>query len=205
MKNILVAIVVLLFVSCSTNKNTTNTSHNNKNVTTNPTFYSFQQGKNYKPLKKGSQTLSIEKEKFQLQFPLQKYNPDLELFYAVKIALSISPLEEASLGFDSRSSLTLGPASGLATAGIYQTFYITEGNHYIMFYPEKLERCTKIKDLNESTILGSIDIKQISYKDELFSIEELPLDQLYVTIFNDENLDQFIDDGELYEVRLEFK
>jgi hypothetical protein len=33
-------------------------------------------------------------------------------------------------------------------------------------------------------------------------MEDIPLEQLYITIFNDEDLDQFIDDGELYEIML---
>jgi hypothetical protein len=200
----LMAIVVLLFVSCSAKKDSLSPLPS-KTETVKPTFYSLIQGGQINKLKKGSQSLKVSKDEFQLQFPLQKYNPDLELFYAVKIALSTSSLEEATLGFDSRSSLTLGPASGLATAGLYETFYITEGNHYIMFYPEKLERCTKIKDINESTILGSINVKQINFKEKDYLLNELPLEQLYVTIFNDENLNNFIDDGELYEVLLNFK
>ena len=197
----LMAIVVLLFVSCSAKKDSISTPPL-KPETIKPTFYSLIQGGQIKNLKKGSQSLSLSKEEFRLQFPLKKYNPDLELFYAVKIALSTSSLEEATLGFDSRSSLTLGPASGLATSGLYETFFITEGNHYIMFYPEKLERCEKIRDLNESSILGSINIKEINYKGEVYSMEDIPLEQLYITIFNDEDLDQFIDDGELYEIML---
>ena len=205
MKNILFLFGMLCFFSCSPSKKLSQQEPIKKDQPkVVSTLYHISQSNNAIPLKKGTQNLKLKKEVFSLTFPLQIYNPDLELFYAIKLVLSEDPLPEAKLGVDSKTSLSLGPASGLATAGKYETYYITEGCHYIMFYPENAERCVKVKDLEEGKIQGQVEIKHINFNGKDYPIAELPLEALTLTLFNDENLNGFIDDAELYVLDIEF-
>ena len=204
MKNVLILFGLLCLLSCASTKETATKQPSKPFPISQPTHYAIEQSTLVNSLVKGRQTIKLKKEAFRINFPLKIYNPELESFHALKLVISEEVLPEVNLGADSKTSLSLGPASGLASSGSYQTYYVTEGCHYIMFLPEKEERCTKIKDLAEDEILGQVEISKINYKGNTYSIEELPLSELTLTLFNDENLNDFMDDGELFVIKMEF-
>ncbi|MUK94635.1 tetratricopeptide repeat protein [Aliivibrio fischeri] len=117
---------------------------------------------------------------------------DINIFNMIKVG---EPVENTSV-----YSLGSGIAAGI---GGYKTAFISSDGHHYVYYDETIySRAKLVRELNDGALELEFNINKFYLGGGEYPINRLPLEQLYLSIFHDENKNQIIDDGELKKLTL---
>lgn len=155
-------------------------------------------------------TISINKEPLTLEFVCHKYDEDHKLFYSAKIAATTDKAEfdKVDIGPLPKDHPFFGYATGKSggRAEEYETMYIdNNGHHYIIYSSEDEKRATLLKKLDDEYLRLSWTINSFTENGTTTPIDSTTIEQLYMLYFQDLNLNDTIESGELKKLRIMIK
>lgn len=154
-------------------------------------------------------TITVTPEKFSFQFYNKKYKPEKQAFYAIQLAsfLDIKELEKVKIGQKTAEVPFLEPGSGMAphASGQYEALFLNRfGHHYLFYQNADKRRLNLIKTQGEQLQLEFV-IKTLSIDGKEEQISETDVNEFYVVIFIDRNLNKIIDERELSKLTIQLQ
>lgn len=155
---------------------------------------------------------TLDRRPFALRFPLPVYEPD-GARHAAQVAGSADP---AVLGIEpghrtdepQGDHMFFAPGMGMAVdaSGGYESFVLRDNHahHYLVDIPSD-PRMRRVTRLGPDSPDVAFAVSAFDWEDRTYSIADLPLDEVYLAVFVDRDLDDFIDPGELVRFTLRLR
>ena len=199
-----ILIFVALFLwKCSSTDHPVNAAKSN--------FTLVQNGKLYN-LDKPNVSVNLEKKPFDLYFNQYPYVEEKSEWYALQMAATVSKSALASVkkGSIEDSHPFFGAGQSRAAHSDRSCDYLivdNDGHQYLYYSSEQNRRCTKVKALTDGKYQYKIRIKELwryGIEDDAVEIEKSSVDEFYLILFCNYDLDKSIDEGEytIVQVRL---
>ncbi|MDD9194232.1 hypothetical protein PVK62_00075 [Aliivibrio sp. S3MY1] len=136
------------------------------------------------------------------------YYQEKEFAPAMQISLTddINIFNMIKVGEPVTNTVVYSPGSGIASgSGGYKTAYISNYGHHYLYYDEtENSRAKLVRNLNDGMLELEFNVNAFYLDGGEYPINRLPLDQLYLSVFHDENKNQIIDEGELKKLTINF-
>lgn len=160
-------------------------------------------------IKNENQTLQLKADEFSIRFFNKKYDYENNQPYAAQIALFTEKeiLNNISVGMDKEmiSYFRIGTGIAASRENRYDEIYIDPKiHHYITYDPvEENKRADLISKKGDMLHLD-FPVLALYMNDTTIPMNEIEMNQLYLIILIDINLNSIIDNGELTKVILKF-
>jgi hypothetical protein len=155
-------------------------------------------------------TVTIKRAPFALRFPLRPYTDAKP--YAVRVVASASGKPNLRVGAGIGADDPVNPCSmgtGLAAsekAGYMGGLTLDEMGHHYLFHAAANDTRVRVLDtLEDGRLEVAFDVKGVANGDDIMPFEQSQLTTLYLGVLMDENLDQRIDPGELFQITLKLE
>lgn len=136
------------------------------------------------------------------------YYQEKEFSSAMQVSLTddINVFNKIKVGVPVENTPVYYPGSGMAAGrGGYKTAAISSDGHHYLYYDEtEYSRAKLVRKLNNGMLELEFNINTFYLDGSEYPINRLPLDQLYLSVFHDENKNQIIDEGELKKLTIHF-
>ncbi len=182
----------------------------NKSLSTkDKTSISIYQNGAEKVIVPGQTSVDLKRDPFSIRFFNRAYNGEAQEFNSTQVAALLSKEELAMVksGIRTENVPFFAPGSGMAPAssGAYDLLIFNNyGHHYLFYENENSKRVLLLKDYGEYKKL-EFSISTLLIKGEEMSVESNDLDEFYLVIFTDRNLNKTIEAEELYKLILKFE
>lgn len=151
----------------------------------------------------------IKKRTFYINFKNKKFNRDKRLFYSLKVSsyhndsifvpISINKKIENIEYFKDGSAYAYGKEG-------YEHLNIGDYGHHTLFYDTlNNEKTVFLTDFSNRYHNLSWKVNKIEIFNEKFKVNDYPYNELYLVLFNDFNLNNIIESGEIKRVIVQFK
>ncbi|MBL7941616.1 MAG: hypothetical protein JNM00_02560 [Flavobacteriales bacterium] len=154
------------------------------------------------------ESITLDRAPFELVFESRPYVGDAHQWYAVQVAATTNKknLKYLRQGPIDENNPFFGPGTGLAADGGYPELFIgNSGCHYITWEEHGERRAEMIERLSDGRISLSWKIANLWFDDQAHAIENPGIEQFYLMIWFDENLNNVCDDGESEELKIVFR
>ncbi|MCH2225712.1 MAG: hypothetical protein MK066_13150 [Crocinitomicaceae bacterium] len=198
------SIALITFLACATIKKNGTANI----ISSNP--LTINQGENRIEIKNRDTIISLNREAFTLEFECPKYDRENKLFFSTRIASTIDKEEydKVKSGPLAKDHPFFGFATGKSGGGDkeYETMYIdNNGHHYIFYSAEDHKRATLVEELNDKNVRLKWTINSFTINGVTTPIDSTNLNQFYMMYYQDLNLNDTIDSGELTKVQMKIK
>lgn len=186
--------LVLILQSC--------TSIKTKNIDLN-TIYIYQNNKLI-PVNKDYSEIDLLREEFSLRFYNKAYKPKKDEYYAAQIAAfkNRNDIKKYSIGMNIEELECFAPGTGMATRGNYEYLYLTTSGHHYVHYKNKNNKRLNLIDKIKDYLLLEFEINRTFINDNSVPLSEVQINNFYLLIFIDRNLNNIIDKKELKLIKI---
>lgn len=198
-----IIIVALLIQSCRSSK----TSIAKTQVSTDEVSL-FQNG-NETLLNELAQTVEVDRRAFSLRFYNKKYNPKAKEFYSAQIAafLDKADLDKVKIGMLKEDMSCFKPGTGMAPSrsGKYESLFLTKNAHHYTFYENSESK--RLNLLGEFGAYAKLEfeVTGLHYDSKEVKMKNTDINEFYLALLIDKNLNGQIDDGELRKLTIKVK
>ena len=195
--------VLLNILNCACNtKNINSTTNQFENI------YIIQNSKEV--LVKDKMSIQLEKDEFSFDFFNKRYNPSEKKSYTAKVAFSLNQdeFENYKIGYLLSNIPYFETGSGMAPnkSGFYESIFINEDAHNYLFYKNEQEcRLILIEETANNLLKLRFEVKKFYLNGKETEIRKSNLNNLYVAILIDRNLNGKIDKNELKRLSITFQ
>ncbi len=200
----LVFILLVIFaLSCKSTKNTLSKDEKLTNL-----LFVFQNGEESK-INSLNEAVEVDRQGFSLRFYNKRYNPKSEEFYSAQIAafLDKSELDKIMVGMEKADLPYFEPGSGMAPSqsGKYESLiFKNNGHHFTIYENSESKRLNLISESDEILKL-EFEINQLFYEGKQVEMKDTDLDEFYIAVLIDRNLNGIIDEAELNKLTIKLK
>ena len=192
-------ILILILQSCNVFKPKPSNEDKSHNI------YLYQNGEE----KLIGHEIEVEKKNFSIRFLNKRYNSNNKEFNSVKLAsfLNIEEINKIKTGKSTSDFECFEPGSGMApdVSGKYESLiFNNSGCHYLIYENSESKRLNLLEDFGEILKL-EFEINALYYNGNEEKMSETKLNEFYLAILIDRNLDEIIDKNELYKVKVKIK
>lgn len=194
--------ILILTQSCKSSK--ASLASNNDNI---KSLY-FHQNEKEKVI--DSEAITIAREKFAIRFFNKKYNAENKEYYAARIValLKTSELDVIKTGMRLANMPRFSEGTAMAgkIGGYENLIFSNDGHHYLYYENAINRRLNLVKEGDLYQKLG-FEIRGFLFYENgtKIPISESKLNEFYLAILIDRNLNGIIDDGELRKVTVILK
>lgn len=171
-------------------------------------LYLFQNNKEIE-IKGENAKIKIDKSKFSLRFYNKRYNPDAKELYAAQIAAfsDKSELDKCEIGMLEADIPYFSPGSGIAADrnNGYKELYLNNYGHHYLYYKDTAYKRLNLLGESGKILKLEFGIDKLQYNDREVKLSDTDLEEFYLAIFIDRNLNGIIDDGELHKLTIKLK
>lgn len=164
----------------------------------------FQDGKE-SVIRSDSQVMEITEDRFSIRFYNKKHYPEKEEFYAAQIAALTDEkaFRQIQIGQQMDDIPYFVRGSGMAADQEgYEVFFVyNEGHHYLYYENETNKRLELIGQKGDNWRF-EFTVDSLWLNDEKLPLQNEKIDELYLVILIDRNLNRVIDKGELSKLTL---
>ncbi|WP_375580246.1 hypothetical protein ABWH96_04200 [Marivirga tractuosa] len=155
------------------------------------------------------ETVELDRQEFSLRFYNKPYKPESNEFYSTQIAafLNKEELDKIKLGMQKADLPFFEPGSGMAPSksGKYESLiFKNNGHHYTIYENSDSKRLNLISESDEILKL-EFEINQLFYDGNQIKMKDTDLDEFYIAVLIDRNLNGVIDEGELNKLTIKLK
>jgi hypothetical protein len=157
----------------------------------------------------GEASVALRRAPFSLRFPLRSYT-DAEPHSVRVVASAEHPAGvSAGAGIGENDPVTpFSPGTGMAASeqGGYRGALVLDdmGHHYLFYVSATDSRVRVVDKLEDGRMLVAFDIEGIAAGEAVTPMKDAKLTKLYLTALMDADLDQRVDEGELFRVTISF-
>lgn len=194
----LFAFVLLLFISVSASAQS-----KNYNVIT------FVQEDSSKTISLATDSVMLDRKPFSIVYYGKRYNSQQEKYYAMQVAVLKDAADTLSLGAGKNIAGIpyFEPGTGMAPGanGLYDAITVDNKAHHYLYYENEAERRVSRVSIAHDLLELEWKISGVWLNDQELTLAELTLPALYFVFFDDRNLNEIIDAGEVKIVKVKFK
>ncbi len=202
----IMAASAVLFVQQQTTSDNTVSSHTSLPVL-------VVQGDNEIVIDQENTTVSIERSSFSIQFYNKAYRSESKTFHSAQLAayLDSTPLDEVQIGMQYNEFHSFAPGTGLAgKKGGYDTLHFNKSHaHHYLFYENEGDRGKTVQLIEQSGENLKLELRVdhffYSENESEVTVADSNIDQFYLVMIIDRDLDGIIDEGELNKLTIQFK
>ncbi len=153
--------------------------------------------------------ITVKKQAFSIEFNSLASDLERRRFYATQIAISKNKedLEYLILGKYISEIPFFKPGTGSAVRGPYEFYSLYEGKYgihqYIVYEKEGEQRAKLISEKDNILRLKS-DVNAIKMNGEIIPLNKLDVNELYLMLVSDRNLNGILDEGEYQTINIHF-
>lgn len=189
--------------SCSPSKNV------NKEDSISFHYVSFFQNDVETILKKKTQTIEIEKHPFALRFYNKRYNPEAKEFYAAQVAAfrDKSDLDQVNVGMLKSDVASFRPGTGMAPGenGKYESLIFDNAAHHYLVYENTDSKRLDLLDKSGEFLKLEFKINGFFMNKKEIKMTDTEIEEFYLAILIDRNLNDTIEEGELTKLTIRIK
>ena len=202
MKKALSILIIMLFVACSVSKKNIKAKKNKSGntVTLNGKSVNSRNGE-----------LIISRDSISLEFDILPYNSETKELHVAQIAATS---DDSNLKYFQEGPITNNNPFYSPTGtwivpshnNTYNCMYVgNSGHHYIYYESESDKRATLIKKYKNGKVRLKWSVNCFSIDKKDIQINNSIIDQLYLMVFIDQNLNDIIEKGEYSLFKIKFK
>jgi hypothetical protein len=169
----------------------------------------FAQDDSTQTISNTTDSVILERKPFSILYYGKRYDSKNEKFHALQVAVLKHPADTLMLmvGKNLSGIPYFEPGSGMAPGsnGLYDAFVVTNTGHHYLYYENEAERRVSRISLAYDLLELEWRISGASIDDHDVTLKELDVPALYFVFFNDRNLNEVIDAGELKIVKVKFR
>ncbi len=196
-----ISFLLVLTSACSIKNIKTSTLDQFENITL------IQNNKSF--LVKDDMTITLKSDEFSFEFYNKRYNPANKEYYATSVGFSFdNDFENYQTGDLIADLPFFRPGTGMAShkSGFYECIFMhKDANHYLFYENETDRRLVLVEKMDHDLLKLRFDIKKIKVNGVENSIEQSGIDQLYVAVLIDRNLNGIVEKNELTKLLIQFK
>lgn len=167
----------------------------------------FQNGK--ETVVKNETEITLLRENFSIRFYCKPYNSQRNEYYAAQIAAFNDKTEFAKVktGLSTKDIACYSLGSGMAPdkSGVYEALIIDHQAHHFLFYENEKSRTTNLMARENGLLRLEFAVEKIRFDQKSVKLAKFPLDEIYLAIFIDLNLNSIIDPDELTKVTVKLQ
>ncbi len=173
------------------------------------TSISIYQNGAEKVIAPGQTSVDLKRDPFSIRFFNKAYNGEAQEFNSTQVAALLSKEELAMVksGIRTEDVSFFAPGSGMAPAssGAYDLLIFNNyGHHYLFYENENSKRVTFLEDHGDYKKL-EFPINNLLVDNEEVAMENIALNEFYLVIFTDRNLNKVIETEELYKLTVKLE
>lgn len=202
-KYLLILIIFTFLQACKTSKNSNSLSEEER------TKIFIYQNNEEQVVPDQEATFNLKKEKFSIRYFNKKYQAKNEAFYAARVAAFTDKSELASIqtGMKAEELSFFAPGSGMAPseAGDYDYIIFNNyGHHYLIYEKRSGKRVKVLENFGDFKKL-EFEIKGFYEEGNPVEIANTSMEEFYLAIYIDYNLNKIIDEDELHLITIQLK
>lgn len=165
----------------------------------------YQDGK--ETVVKNNDEVLIRKDKFAVRFSNKAYNSSAEKYYAAQVAAFIdkSELHKINIGMETTEISCFEPGTGMASYSFgYDALIFNKSGHHYLYFETKSDKRVNLISEKKGILRLEFPIEKFMINKEYFKISDVKMNEFYLAIFIDSNLNSIIDEGELTKLTIKF-
>ena len=167
-----------------------------------------QNGKEFKLLGEDCEIL-IDRDVFSIRFRNKRYDSENKKFYSARVAAFVNRLElqEVKSGMSKSEIKCFSPGTGISPSrsGKYESLFIGKGGHHYLVYENSESKRLKKIDEKDDLLTLEFEINRLFQNGEDEKMSDTELNEFYLAILIDRNLNNVVDEGELKRVTVRIK
>jgi ankyrin repeat protein len=172
-------------------------------------FISLYQNQQEIPLYQSDSLVEVKAEAFALRFYNKRYNAEADKMYAMQVAAFIDasqmPAIRTGMSVDSVPCFWMGTGLACSNNGRYDALQLNPRGHHYLYYGD--EQNNRVRCLSTEGDLHQLEfnIDSINYYGATKALKDTKIDELFLLLFTDKNLNRKIEAEEWSRITIRIK